>query len=32
MNGLESLREKYENLPDEDYRGMYSYLYILCKK
>lgn len=32
MKGLDSLKEKYKDLPEEDYRGMYSYLYILKKK
>lgn len=31
MNGLEVLKEKYDDLTEEDLHGMYSYLYILKK-
>ena len=29
MQGLESLRELYPDLSQEDMRGMYTYLYVL---
>ena len=29
MQGLESLRELYPDLSEEDMKGMYTYLYVL---
>ena len=31
IKGLESLKETYSELPEEELRGQYSYLYVLQK-